>query len=405
MERNVSNAKQAAEASTLKWPKLHFREWKEISFAESSGPPRNEHKKAVDEKSQNEVEIKFTHQNIYGCRVECAVKTAMIWLLHSPVAATFCAFRLGEKPFFKESPKKVAQEGHLLAPPLRNCTATIAASPRIVDRGYLIIHFMFRLFSFLHWYVFISAWRTHERTFDHVVRGRSMHLTGHRVFTHVVARDIHQNKKKCSLCLSRFAIQFKLHLMTQPIGCLFFRRCDWEIKRRERDEKGKKRGSNEPVWSAGGKDVSMLNASSRLVVPIPRTLARVSSPSTFQSRSLLLVLLEQSLFFGGGKQQTFFAVCVFFFFSSHPRLFTLNGVSQRFIVKAEQLLLKHGGLSSYANISSYFTLLPLDFSWWNIFSSSRPPTPRVWWIVGITTGVGQQSSFANHSTTQTLATA
>lgn len=71
MERNVSNAKQAAETSTLKWPKSHFREWKEISFAESSGPPRNERKKAVDEKSQNEVEIKFTHQNIYGCRVEC----------------------------------------------------------------------------------------------------------------------------------------------------------------------------------------------------------------------------------------------------------------------------------------------------------------------------------------------
>lgn len=177
------------------------------------------------------------------------------------------------KPFFKESPKKVAQEGHLLAPPLRNCTATIAASPRIVDRGYLIIHFMFRLFSFLHW-KFYQCLRTHERTFDHVVRGDQ--CTSPSPCVYPCRRSRYPSKQK-EMFASPFSFCHSIQITFNDTAdrLPLFSPVRLENKATWERREGKKTRQRRTSMICRGKDVSMLNASSRLVVPIPRTLARV----------------------------------------------------------------------------------------------------------------------------------
>lgn len=85
--------------------------------------------------------------------------------------------------------------------------------------------------------------------------------------------------------------------------------------------------------------------------------------NSFQSLAAvwLLILLEQSLFFGGSKQQTFSDLCLAYIFS-HPRTFTLNGVSHImcFIINRKIIiLLKHGGLAEAKQLLDF--LLPLLF--------------------------------------------
>lgn len=222
------------------------------------------------------------------------------------------------KPFFKESPKKVAQEGHLLAPPLRNCTATIAASPRIVDRGYLIIHFMFRLFSFLHW-KFYQCLRTHERTFDHVVRGDQ--CTSPSPCVHRCRRSRYPSKQK-EMFASPFSFCHSIQITFNDTAdrLPLFSPVRLENKATWERREGKKRGSDEPVWSAVEKMFQCWMQVADLLYPYPEhSLVYVAFHISI---SLLLVLLEQSLFFGGGKQQTFSPFVSFLLFSPSALIHT-----------------------------------------------------------------------------------